>query len=178
MSAYPALQSWRRLARLTVAWALPALLATSAGAFAQDLACAPDRVIFLTSQGAKSVTVEVADDPDERAQGLMFRKELAPDHGMIFIYETPRPASFWMRNTLIPLDMIFLDARGVIRHIHANAKPHDETPVPGNLPGDPDPDRLYVVELAGGEAARLGLEAGQLMAYPHIAKTLAAAPCR
>lgn len=158
--------------------ALAALFCTGSGAFAQGVTCAPDQVVFLTGSGAKAVTVEIADDAEERAQGLMYRESLAPDHGMIFIYETPRPASFWMRNTLIPLDMVFLDARGVIRHIHAGAIPHDETPVNGNLPGDPDPDRLYVVEVAGGEAARLGLEVGQPMAFPRIAKSLAAAPCR
>lgn len=157
--------------------ALCAFLSLSPAAYAQDLHCQPDQVIFVTPSGTQTVQVEIADTPDTRAQGLMNRTDLPRGTGMLFIYETPRPASFWMRNTLIPLDMVFVDSRGVIRHIHANATPHDETPIPGNQPNDADPDRLMVVELPAGEAARLGLQPGQAMAHPRLAKTSAAAPC-
>ena len=140
-------------------------------------ACAPDRAIFGTASGPLAFEVEVADDAAERAQGLMNREELPTRTGMLFIYETPQPVAFWMRNTLIPLDMVFMDETGVIRHIHENAIPHDETPIPGNTPDDSDPDRLMVLEIAGGDAARLGLAEGQAMAHPGLDQDAAAAPC-
>ena len=140
--------------------------------------CAVDRAIFATEEGQLSFDIEVADDAAERAQGLMNRPDLADGSGMLFVYETPQPVAFWMRNTLIPLDMVFMDATGVIRHIHENAIPHDETPIPGNSPEDTAPERLMVLEIGGGEAARLGLAEGQAMAYPGLDQSTAALPCR
>uniref|UniRef100_UPI0024B93C3B DUF192 domain-containing protein n=3 Tax=Rhodobacterales TaxID=204455 RepID=UPI0024B93C3B len=93
-------------------------------------------------------------------------------------YETPRESSFWMKNTYLPLDIVFMDARGVIRYIHRNARPLDETPIPGALAGDPDPLRLAILEVAAGEADRLGLATGQPMAYPALDQGQAAWPCR
>lgn len=141
------------------------------------VACEADKAVFLTGNDAVTIRVELADTPQARAQGLMFRRELPRGEGMLFVYEQPGPVSFWMRNTLIPLDIIFLDAQGVIRHIHPMAQPLDETPIPGARPGDPDPARLMVVEIAGGEAARLGLKPGAAMAHPHVPQDRAAAPC-
>lgn len=112
--------------------------------------------------------VEIADTPALRAQGLMFRTELPEQAGMLFVYEQPQHASFWMKNTLIPLDMIFMDSDGVVRHIHRGAVPGDLTPVPGAVPGDPQPLRRFVLEIAAGEADRLGLAVGQRMTYPYI----------
>lgn len=147
-------------------------------ALAQAATCSGDEAVFPTSSGPIRISVEIADDPAKRQQGLMNREELPSGAGMLFMYETPRPASFWMRNTLIPLDMIFMDDRGVIRHIHPNAVPLDETPIPGALPDDPNPERLMILEIGGGEAARLGLHEGQAMAYPRLEQNVAAAPCR
>lgn len=124
-----------------------------------------------------SISVEIADDAQERAQGLMFRRALAAGTGMLFIYETPQPVSFWMRNTLIPLDLIFITASGEVRHIHPMAQPHDDTPIPGAAIGDPDPDRLMVLEIAGGEAARLGLRPGMVLSHPGLPQDRAKAPC-
>lgn len=138
--------------------------------------CQPDIALFPAA--SRAIHVEIADDPAERAQGLMNRTALNPNAGMLFIFESPRPAAFWMKNTLIPLDMVFMDAKGVIRHIHASAIPHDLTPVPGATPGDPAPERLMVLEVAGGEAARLGLKVGMAMSHPGLDQTQAAAPCR
>lgn len=160
--------------------ALVAALGFSAPAsgLAQSSICSPDTaVIRLSADQQLSFDIEVADTPEERAQGLMFRRQVPPGTGMLFIYDQPHPVSFWMRNTLIPLDMVFLDDKGVIRHIHRNARPLDETPVPGASVGDPDPDRLMVLEIAGGEADRLGLKLGQSLAYPALDQKQAAFPC-
>ena len=137
-----------------------------------------EKLEVVTRQGVRTFQVEIADTEEERAQGLMNREELAAKTGMLFIYETPRPASFWMKNTLIPLDMVFMDAQGTIRHIHPSAVPLDLTPVPGNLPGDPDPNRLMVLEIGGGEAARLGLREGMGMAFAGLDQSRAAQPCQ
>lgn len=140
--------------------------------------CAPGHVVFVTPDGPLTLMVEIADDPAERAQGLMGRTALAPGQGMLFVYDRAQPVAFWMKNTLIPLDMLFMDDTGRIRHIHANARPLDETPIPGAAPGDPDPARRFILELAGGTAARLGLTPGIAMAHPAIAPDKAALPCR
>lgn len=140
--------------------------------------CAGDRASFATDRGIESFRIEIADTVEERAQGLMFRREVPAGSGMLFIYDRAVPVSFWMRNTLVPLDLIFLDARGVIRHIHRMARPLDETPIPGAAAGDPQPDRLMVLEIAGGEADRLGLAEGQPMAHPRLDAAAAAWPCR
>ncbi|KPQ20255.1 MAG: hypothetical protein HLUCCA24_02340, partial [Rhodobacteraceae bacterium HLUCCA24] len=120
---------------------LAALALTPATAAAS---CSEDAVWLRGDWGESRFRVEVADEPDERAQGLMFVEEMGRFEGMLFVYERPQPVSFWMKNTLIPLDMIFADARGVVRRVHENAVPGDLTPIPG---GD---DILVVLEVNGG----------------------------
>lgn len=140
--------------------------------------CRPEVVqIFAGGAAPIRIAVEVADTPEARATGLMHRRALAPQAGMLFVYEDPQPVAFWMRNTLIPLDMLFIDARGVIRRIHARAVPHDETPIPGAAAEDADPDRLLVLEIAGGEAARLGIREGMAIAHPALPAAGAVHPC-
>lgn len=135
------------------------------------VACAMDQARFQLPDGnMRDVAVELADTAESRATGLMFRESLAPGHGMLFIYETPQPVAFWMKNTLIPLDMVFIDPTGRVAHIHPGAVPHDETPIPGSEEGDPDPGRLMVLEVAAGEAARLGLVEGAILAHPGLAE--------
>jgi uncharacterized protein len=160
-------------------WCLAAPLAAQEPLSAAPAAqCHPDRLLVrLDPQRALAFDIEVADTVDSRARGLMFRRSLPPGTGMLFIYKRPQPVSFWMRNTLIPLDMVFIDAWGVIRHIHDNARPLDETPVPGAVAGDPHPERLMVLEIAGGEAQRLGLEPGQAIAHPALGAEDQAWPC-
>ena len=137
-----------------------ALLAASGPALAET--CAVDAVDLRGAFGTTAFTVEVADDPRERAKGLMFVEELAEDQGMLFVYERPQPVAFWMRNTLIPLDMLFLGEDGVVNHIHENAIPLDETPIPGG-----DAIR-YVLEVPGGTVDRLGLAVGDELRHPSI----------
>jgi uncharacterized membrane protein (UPF0127 family) len=95
--------------------------------------------------------VEVARTPEQQAQGLMFRESLGPNEGMIFPFTPPRPASFWMRNTLIPLDMIFIRVDGTIARIAANTVPLSEDSV---AVGEPV---AAVLEIRGGRAAELGI---------------------
>lgn len=133
--------------------------------------CAPDRVDLRGGFGSVTFKVEVADTAAARAQGLMFVDTMPRFSGMLFIYETTQPLSFWMRNTLIPLDMIFLDARGEIRHIHANAIPHDETPIRAPEPG------LAVLEINGGLAAQLNLAVGDMLRHPGLPQDMAVWPC-
>lgn len=133
--------------------------------------CAEDRVDLRGDWGAARFTVELADDPRERSVGLMHRETLPLGTGMLFAYEKPQPVSFWMRNTLIPLDMIFMDAQGRVTHIHENAIPLDETGIPGG-----DTDVQYVLEINGGLARRMGIDVGSELRHPVIGES-AAWPC-
>lgn len=113
-----------------------------------------------SSNGAHAFTVELADDPDEIRTGLMFRESMDPDAGMLFDLGQPREASMWMKNTLIPLDMLFMDPAGKVIAIARNT-------VPGSLrtvtPGVPV---KAVLELNGGRAAELGIEPGDEVRHP------------
>ncbi|MCX7559516.1 DUF192 domain-containing protein [Sulfitobacter sp. F26204] len=149
-------------------YAIGAVLA--AGTAAAD-ACRPDSVELKGAWGTARFNVELADDPVEQARGLMHRSELAMASGMYFVNARPRETSFWMRNTLIPLDMLFIDARGVVKHIHHNAVPLDETPIPGGA------DILTVLEINGGLAARLGITVGSYVRHPAHAAWSPVWPC-
>lgn len=105
------------------------------------------------------IRVEIADETDEQRYGLMFRESLPEKNGMLFIYEPPYPATMWMKNTLIPLDMVFIDHTKRIVHIHANAEPHSLTPIGARQ------DVWAVLELNGGEAQKLGLAKGDSLHY-------------
>ncbi|GGB90589.1 hypothetical protein GCM10011494_06180 [Novosphingobium endophyticum] len=111
--------------------------------------------LTIRSQGrTHEFRVEVARTPAEQAKGLMFRSEMGPDEGMIFPEEPPRRPSFWMKNTVIPLDIIFIGTDRRILNIAANAVPYDETPLPAAGPA------IGVLELNGGRAAELGIGPG------------------
>ncbi|HEY8592911.1 MAG TPA: DUF192 domain-containing protein [Sphingomicrobium sp.] len=106
-----------------------------------------------SATGKHAFTVQVAATPEEQERGLMFTRTLAPDRGMIFPYEPPRDIAFWMKNTLIPLDMIFIRTDGTIARIYT-AQPLDMTPVPSLEPV------AAVLEIAGSRAAELGIREG------------------
>lgn len=119
-------------------------------------------VIPLTVQrGATKLSfkVEVARTGAEQSKGLMFRTALGPGEGMIFPMDPPRMAAFWMKNTVIPLDIIFIGADGRILNIAANAEPYSERPLPsvGDVKG--------VLELRGGRAAELGIVPGDKVSW-------------
>ena len=126
-------------------------------------ACADDTQLLVKSAtGEHRFTVEIAADDSTRAQGLMFREELAPDAGMLFDFQEARPVSFWMRNTLIPLDMIFIRSDGTIANIHVNARPLDPTSIPSDGPVE------FVLEIPGGRTVELGIAAGDVVEHPLI----------
>ncbi len=133
-------------------------------------ACSEDRVTVVGDWGRANFAVQVADDNEERAQGLMFVEEMAMLEGMLFVYDAPRRASFWMRNTLIPLDMLFVSADGTIKKVHENAIPLDETGIDGG------PDITFVLEINGGLSSRLGIAAGDVLQHPRIVEN-AVLPC-
>ncbi|MDQ2088558.1 DUF192 domain-containing protein [Marimonas arenosa] len=132
--------------------------------------CREDTVFLRGPWGSARFTVEIADSIGERARGLMHRESLPKSHGMLFIYPRPSVVSFWMKNTLIPLDMVFLDPRGVVRHVHHMAVPGDRTPIPGGK------DILVVLEINGGLARALGISPGSEMRHPAFGSG-AAWPC-
>lgn len=125
-------------------------------------ACSDSVAEFRWNGGQARFAIEIADDAEERAKGLMFRETLPASAGMLFIYERPQRVSFWMKNTLIPLDMIFIGPDGRVNAVHSNAVPGDLTPIPG-----PD-GTLMVLEIQGGLAARLGLGEGAEMRHPAV----------
>jgi len=108
----------------------------------------------MTANGPRVFQVKVADDPEEQARGLMFQPRLATDAGMLFIFDPPRPASFWMRNTMIPLDMIFIDDSGRVESIAERRDTYSE-----KISKSRGPVRA-VLEINAGLSRKLGIEAG------------------
>jgi hypothetical protein len=128
-------------------------------AFADD-----GRLTIANAQGDTVFNIEVVDTPEGRAQGLMFRTSLAPDAGMLFDFKESRQVSFWMQNTLIPLDMLFIRHDGTIANIQVNAKPLDPTSIPSDGPVE------FVLEIAGGRSVELGIKAGDTVLHDRINK--------
>ena len=116
--------------------------------------------LTVTSNGkTHRFTVEVARTGPEQQQGLMNRASLAPDRGMIFPYDPPQPVAFWMKNTLIPLDLIYIAPGGRILRIEANAVPLSLDQLPSGGPVE------AVLELAGGRAAELGIDQDDIVEW-------------
>ena len=121
-------------------------------------------ITIATEDDAKMFTVEIADTDALRARGLMFRQRLPEDRGMLFDFGTPREAAMWMKNTYIPLDMLFIRADGTIAYIAENTVPRSE-----EIIGVREPV-LAVLELAGGTTRKLGIRPGDTV-YHRIFKT-------
>lgn len=132
--------------------------------------CAPAQVDLRGGWGQARFMVELADTPAERSRGLMHRGSLPRGAGMLFVYDRPQSVSFWMRNTLIPLDIIFLDATGTVARVHENAVPLDETSIPGGG------GIQFVLEINGGLAAQFGIGPGTELRHAAIGAD-AAWPC-
>ena len=137
--------------------AVPAACQPSSGPTQLEQSAAGlDQVPLTIASGGKThrFTVEVARTPEQQQTGLMNRNSLAPDHGMIFPYNPPQSVAFWMKNTLIPLDLIFVAPGGKILRIEENAVPYSLDQIPSGGPIE------AVLEVAGGRSAELKLKAG------------------
>ncbi|MEQ8652114.1 MAG: DUF192 domain-containing protein [Kiloniellales bacterium] len=118
--------------------------------------------IVTRSGDTHVIAVELAETQEQRAQGLMFREELAPMSGMLFIYPRNQVPQMWMRNTLIPLDMLFLDERGQVLATANNAVPHSEAIISPGIPA------RAVLELPGDALERLGVQPGDRILHPRL----------
>lgn len=122
-----------------------------------------DNNLVLQSQlGDIPIKVEIADTAETRRRGLMFRTKMPRDEGMLFDFKETRDVAFWMRNTFIPLDMIFIDENGYIKHIHQNAIPQDPTSISSQHPV------RFVLEINGGLTAQYGVEIGDQVRHPRM----------
>lgn len=144
----------------------------SPGAALSQETCDPGTVWLRSAAGQiQRFSVELADDPAERARGLMGREAMATGAGMLFVYSAPTHAVFWMKDTLIPLDMLFFDQTGRLTTLHSMAQPQDLTQIDG---GD---GVAFVLEINGGLAERLGLGVGAELRHPSVPAEIAAWPC-
>jgi len=136
-----------------LALALPLDRATAAGT---------DTLVLKTESGDHSYTVEIADTDRERATGLMFRGSLPEKSGMIFLYDPPQRVGMWMRNTYIPLDMVFITAEGTVRRVEADTEPFSTDLIRSGS------EVAAVLELNAGQAAKIGVKPGDRVIFPGL----------
>jgi len=148
----------RRMLLLSCAAMIASLFVFAAEAQLQRFATSELTIVSAT--GPHRFTVEVAQTPAQMEQGLMFRRAMASDAGMLFDYKTPTVATMWMRNTFIPLDMLFVDAQGRVVNIRERAVPQSLDVIAAAAPV------RAVIELNGGTAARLGIAPGDQVQHP------------
>ena len=113
-----------------------------------------------TARGMHVINTEITETPEEKSLGLMFRTSLPDDAGMLFFYDTPQEITMWMRNTYIPLDMVFIRPDGVVHRIEAWTQPFSESIISSGA------NVSACLELAGGAAERLGLKPGDRVEHP------------
>ena len=142
-----------------LAFAASLLLAVSLAASAA-LAAPMEELAIRSGTGLHVFRVEIADTPEARATGLMFRREMAADAGMLFEFHALEPVAFWMKNTELPLDMLFIDRGGRIVRIHERAEPGSLDVIESRVPV------WAVLELNGGTAERLGIRVGDRVRHP------------
>lgn len=124
--------------------------------------CASDLIEIQTDAGTAAFEVEVADDAESRALGLMFREEMAADAGMVFVYPQAEEVAFWMKNTPLPLDIIFITRRGVICSIAEATTPYSTKNIPSRCAAQ------VVLEVNAGQAAARGVKRGAVARHPAI----------
>jgi uncharacterized membrane protein (UPF0127 family) len=144
--------------RVWAALAFVALVAANVGAPVRGEGL--EKLQLVTAGGAHEFQVEIARDEASREHGLMNRRYMAADHGMLFEFSRTEPQAFWMKNTYIPLDMIFISATGEVTNIAATAEPLSERVIPSG------PACAAVLEVNGGVAAAIGLRVGDKVRHP------------
>lgn len=122
-----------------------------------------NKLVFQTDNGTHTYKVEIADEKSERTKGLMYRESLDEDKGMIFVYEEEVKPAFWMKNTLIPLDMVFMDKDSKVVDYFVNVPPCEADPCPHYIPNN---NAQYVVELNAGQVGKMGLQRGDVAELP------------
>jgi uncharacterized membrane protein (UPF0127 family) len=121
----------------------------------------PVPLVARTAGGERRFSIEVADDQSERSAGLMFRQAMPDDHGMLFVFEATQPVGFWMKNTPMPLDLVFIGQDGIVRDVE-HGEPFSEATI------SPDEPVRFVLELKAGTAERLGIAKGTDIVHPAI----------
>ncbi len=140
------------------------IFAMPASVIAAQLPTDSERLVIETKNGPVAFTVELALTGDDRASGLMNRQSMPADHGMLFRFDQTRPVLMWMKNTPLPLDMVFIDEDGVVARIAEETTPFSEAII-----ASPGPVR-YVLELNGGTAAKEGISVGNTVRHRVISK--------
>ncbi len=149
-----------RLGRRLLFAAPFALMAGSGLAQNAEVPFQRSSLVIVTGGREIKFDVDLALNDAQRSRGLMFREKLGPYEGMLFDFHQEAPVSFWMKNTLIPLDMVFIGADGTVRHVHANAVPHSTDTIPSQFPV------RGVLEINGGSARLLGIKPGDKVKHP------------
>jgi uncharacterized membrane protein (UPF0127 family) len=144
----------------TLRAAVAAVLILALFAFRPAVAADEQTLEIVTRSGVHSFTVELAATDEARSKGLMYRRELPEGRGMLFDFKQDQNAAMWMKNTYIPLDMIFIRADGRIQRIAENTKPESEKIITAGAPV------RAVLEVIGGTARKLGIRAGDRVAHP------------
>jgi len=121
-----------------------------------------DALILKTDTGEHAYTVELAITDAARAKGLMFRRNMPPTHGMLFIYDVPQRIGMWMRNTYIPLDMIFIDEAGRVHRVETHTEPFSTDLISSGG------EVVAVLELNAGQADKIGLKPGDEVIHPAL----------
>jgi uncharacterized protein len=159
------------LAAMLVAIATGFIALVSSGQVPADsramvLATDPDRLTIETAKGERSFSIEIAGTPAERERGLMHRETMADDHGMLFVFEDERQVGFWMKNTVMPLDLLFIGHDGMIKAV-LPGEPFSEAVI---TPGVPV---RFVLELKAGTAAAAGIAPGDKVGHSAISRAVA-----
>ncbi len=158
--AMASIGSGTRLSRRLLLAAPAALMAGCALAQSSEVTFKKSSLVVVTASREIKFDVELALNDAERARGLMYREKLGPYDGMLFDFYQDAPVSFWMKNTLIPLDMVFIAGDGTIKHDHANAVPLSTEAIPSQFPV------RAVLEINGGSARLLGIKPGDKVKHP------------
>ncbi|MBK8456981.1 MAG: DUF192 domain-containing protein [Phyllobacteriaceae bacterium] len=135
--------------------------ATRADIGGQIIATDPFPLIAETAAGRVYFSIEIADDPNERERGLMFRDDLAKNHGMLFVFEKSGEVGFWMKDTPLALDLVFIDENGIVAAVRRGEPLSMAVIAPGVV-------SRFVLELEAGTALRTGLAAGVRVRHPAI----------